>query len=120
MSRARSLEELDRQSRRRNVSRSQRSAYLQMRGVYALADGTAGKEEAARSLQVDTGCFGFGINPPPPYALCCYAYSINFPATEQNQCCFKRLQDMNHLITVKDTYSFTPFLFQRGDMQEGI
>jgi hypothetical protein len=27
---------------------------------------------------------------------------------------------MNHLITVKDTYSFTPFLFQRGDMQEGI
>jgi hypothetical protein len=27
---------------------------------------------------------------------------------------------MNHLITVKDKYFFTPFLFQRGGMQEGI
>jgi hypothetical protein len=64
------LEEFDRRSRQCNASRSQRSAYFQVRGMHAPADGTEAKEETARSLRVEAILSIFRIDPPPLLLQC--------------------------------------------------
>jgi hypothetical protein len=60
------LEELDRRSRQCNASRSQRSAYFQVRGVHSASHETAVKEEAARSFRTRINNISdFRIDPPP-------------------------------------------------------